>query len=236
MTRVQWLGESAYWKTPAPPTNPEYLFPLVEESVLSTALSITSLKKVSLRTATNCTSRLALRVALSSTKLNPSWQPIPWKPGVVKAPASALNQGVRFLPSNEYVETLAKVNPELATCGVLEDYIPGEAWELDGCVIDGHIRFFHPIRQHWNPDNTRILRYERGMAPGIVGTVRRAIMAIGLNNSPFCAELRLTPTGQWKLIEIHCRLGEDEGMGKIMWDCDPLQQIEIWIETIKSCQ
>lgn len=202
--------------------------------MLDVAVSTTSLKKASLRATFACTSRLALRVALSATGLNPQWQPMPWQPGVVKAPASSLNQGVRFLPTNEYVEALSKVNPELAKIGVLEEYIQGESWELDGCVIDGNIKFFHPIRQKWNEENTKILRYERLTAPGIGVAVRKAVIAIGLNNSPFCAELRFTPRGNWKIIEIHCRLGEDAKLAAAMWDCDPLVQIENWIEAIKS--
>jgi hypothetical protein len=240
MTFIKWLGDSPEWITPVPPTDPEYLFALVEESVLSVALSsASSLKRVSPRAAFACTSRLALRVALSGTGLNPSWQPLAWQPGVIKAPASTLNQGVRFMPSNEHIEALAKVNPELAGIGVWEEYISGETWELDGCVIDGHIRFFNPIRQHWNEDNTKILKYEAVLPfdiQGIGAAVRRAVIAIGINNSPFCAELRLTPSRKWKLIEIHCRLGEDKGLAQAMWYCDPLKQIEAWIQGIKSKQ
>ncbi len=223
---IVWIGESEHWK-PARISGGEWMMPLIEETVLNVAESTSFCKKLSVSAAINCTSRIALRVALASTNLNPEWHPINWQAGVIKAPASCLNLGVRFLPSNEYVERLAAAAPALARIGVNESFVGGTAWELDGWIKDGKIGFFHPLRQIWNEGNTKIEQYQRGepRLSNLRDAVCRALTCIGLDNSAFCVELRETPD-DWKIIECHARLGEDFGLSSKMCDSDPLRFIE----------
>jgi hypothetical protein len=220
---VRWVGHSDVWR-PHRNGSAVYAMALVEEAVLETALLPG--RHLSRRASIACTSRLALRVALAGTGLNPAWRPLEWQPGVYKAPASCANSGVRFVPTED-VDRLRQHAPELADFGVVEEFVPGGAWELDGFVLDGRLEFFHPLRQTWDEANEHILRYERGEpADGeLYRAVDLAVRAVGLDDAPFCAELRDTAAG-WKLIEIHARLGEDPGLDAIMWDTSPLERIE----------
>lgn len=224
MNPILWLGESDHWQ-PAPAQQPRYLMPLIEEEVLNVALSTSPLRKLSLSAAINCTSRLAQRTALESTGLNPAWRPFDWSPGVIKAPASILNQGVRYLPSNDHVARLKAVAPALAAIGIVEDFIPGEEWEQDGWIVNGKLGFFYPLRQWWNEARTRILCYERACPPdGLQEAIAKAVQAVGLDNTPYCVELRYRE-GRWFVVEIHARLGEDEGLAEKMCDRDALEVI-----------
>jgi hypothetical protein len=102
-SRVQWIGESDYWVAPECLGEPEFIMPLSEDTVLEVASMQTTARKLSLQAAINCTSRLALRVALASTGLNPCWHPLEWPgPSVVKAPASCASLGVRWWTANGY--------------------------------------------------------------------------------------------------------------------------------------
>lgn len=192
-------------------------------------------RRLSRGAALNCTSRLALRVALASTGLNPEWWPYLYDPllsgvgRVIKAPASCANNGIRALLPTEHTALLESVAPELARFGVVERYVEGPQFEMDGFVIGGRVHFFHPILQRWNDAGDRIVAYEREEPdkhqPGFREAVEMAVKAVGLDDAPFCAELRITAEG-WKLIEIHARLGEDLGLSELMWDTSPLEEIE----------
>jgi hypothetical protein len=227
---VRWVGESDYWVAPECPGEPEFLMPISEDSVLEVARMQTTARKLSLQAAINCTSRLAMRVALASTGLNPVWHPFEW-PGsaAVKAPASCANLGVRFLPANWYIATLAQVAPDLARFGVVEERIEGPQYELDGFVVAGRVECFSPLLQHWNEAGDRIVRYQRQEPPDRDwrDAALAAIKAVGIDDAPFCLEMRQDRRGGgWKLIEIHARLGEDPGLAALMSDEDPLRVIE----------
>jgi hypothetical protein len=204
--------------------------PVSEDSVLEVARMQTTARKLSLQAALNCTSRLALRVALASTGLNPTWHPFEWPgPAAVKAPASCANLGVRFLPANWYIATLAQIAPDLARFGVIEERIEGPQYELDGFVVGGRIEHFHPLLQHWNEAGDKILHYERREPPDRdwLAAARAAVQATGIDDAPFCLEMRQDRrTGNWRLIEIHARLGEDPGLAAMMSDESPLEVIE----------
>ena len=219
--RVQWIGDSDYWVAPECRGEPEFIMPLSEDSVLQVARMQTTARKLSLQAAINCTSRLALRVALAPTGLNPSWHPLEWPgPAVVKAPASCANLGVRFL---------AQVAPDLARFGVIEERVEGPQYELDGFVVGGRIEYFSPLLQHWNEAGDRILRYQRQEPPDRdwLAAALAAVKAVGIDDAPFCLEMRHDRRrGGWKLIEIHARLGEDPGLAALMSDEDPLRVIE----------
>lgn len=241
---VLWTGSSPNWGERASKPNPTFVMPLIEEEVLSTAFLLVNddlsskrtLRGLSVQAAINCTSRLAMRVALSVTRANPDWKPIEMPinrraPLVVKAPASTMSDGVRVFSSTESTYNLSRHAWDLASIGVMEEYIPGEQWEIDGCAIGGRIMFFHALLQIWNKEGTKIIDYRRNTnpSPDMLSTARKAIRALGLNDCPFCLELR-SINGQWIIIEAHARLGEDPGLPAKMWDEDPREQIERWCE------
>jgi hypothetical protein len=228
--RVQWVGESDHWVASECQGKPQFIMPLCEDTVLEVATAPSAARKLSLQAAINCTSRLALRVALSATKLNPPWHPLAWHgPSVVKAPASCASLGVRFLPANWYIAALARVAPDLARFGVVEERIEGPQYELDGFVVGGQVGYFSALLQHWNEAGDKILAYERHAPPheGWLDAALGAVKAVGINDAPFCVELRYDiGRRQWKVIEIHARLGEDPGLPALMSDENPLRVIE----------
>jgi hypothetical protein len=227
---VAWIGTSRWWNPPAANGNPPaFTMALVEDTVLQVGAGRDATRHLSLAAAVNCSSRLALRVALATTGLNPDWWPYRFggsaKRRVIKAPASALGSGVRqFGHPIEEVQELELYAPELAQFGVVEEYADGDQYEVDGFVVGGRPSFFHPLRQHWRGE--RIVAYRRtDPPPGLREAVATAVWAAALDDSPFCAELRYS-AGRWVLIELHGRLGEDEGLAAQMWDSCPLRTIE----------
>ena len=239
MNIVQWVGESDHWTVPQCPECPRFVMPLTERCVLSVATMVSPSRKLSLQAALNCTSRLALRVALAGTTLNPQWAPLQWPgPSVVKAPASSANLGVRFLPPNEYIQHLQAVAPDLARFGVVEDFVNGPQYELDGYVIGGVAGCFHPLQQHWNDAGDAILAYERKEPAGKewVEAVLTGVRAVGINDAPFCVEFRKDlRRDQWKIIELHARLGEDPGLAELMSDEDPISLVERACQAAAQC-
>lgn len=205
---------------------------LTEAMVLRTAFDpkFSHLRRLSPAAALACSSRLAQRVALASTGFNPRWQPCPWQPGVVKAPVSVENVGVGYLRANWYTRNLKRYAPELAAMGVVEEWVEGEAWELDGYVVNGRLGWFWSLQQHWSSDRKKIRRYKRAKSFTGPSELRDAtaevVRTLGLTDSCFCSEWRLTKRG-WKLIEIQARLGQDEGLAELMVDSgDPLRVVE----------
>jgi hypothetical protein len=226
---IKWIGESDYWTAPVCQDNPQFVMAISEDWVLDVATMRSSARKLSLRAGLSCTSRLAMRVALGSTSLNPKWSPLEWNGAcVAKAPASAANLGVRFLNHNKYVQFLQDVAPDLARFGVLEEYIDGPQFEVDGYAVGGKVTCFRPLLQCWNPTGDLILGYERKNPHGDwLEAVLTAVEMIGLNDTPFCVEMRYhVPCKQWKIIEVHARLGEDPGLAELMWDEYPIAVIE----------
>jgi len=226
---IKWVGESDHWVVPDCEGNPKFLMPLTERSVLEVATTCTSARELPLKAALNCTSRLALRVALAATNLNPKWHPFEWGgPSVIKAPASSANLGVAFLPPTEYIDYLQAAAPDLARFGVVEERVEGPQYELDGFVVRGEVSPFCPLLQHWNEDGDKILGYERKEPPGRewFDACLAAIHAVGITDAPFCIELRYDMRrGVWKIIEINARLGEDPGLASLMCDEYPLDVI-----------
>jgi hypothetical protein len=202
---------------------------LVEDAVLPVGALGDETRHVPLRAALNCSSRLALRVSLATTGLNPEWWPYRFggaaKPRVVKAPSSALGSGVRhFGDPIEEVAILERHAPELAQFGVVEELVPGEQYEADGFVLGGCATFFHPLHQSWR--DGRILAYRRCQPPpGLREAVETCLRATGLDDAPFCAELK-HHDGRWTLIELHARLGEDPRLDETMSDTPVLEVIE----------
>jgi hypothetical protein len=227
---VKWLGDSEHWCAEPCDGPPLFLMALTERWVLDVATAESAARKLSLAAGLNCTSRLALRVALASSGLNPLWWPLPWHgPCVAKAPASSANLGVRFLHPSEYVENLQAVAPDLARFGVIEEFVDGPQYEVDGYVVSGEVKLFHPLLQQWNEDGDRIVGYERSVPrwEDWKQAVRRTVHAVGLNDAPFCVEMRHSIRDDaWKVIEIHARLGEDPDLASLISDENPVAVIE----------
>lgn len=215
---IYWIGNSENWDKPVHPTDSDwafYAFPLVEEAVLETAFSplYSAYKRLSREAAINCTSRFVLRCVLPEI-LNPRWNSFPFGAGiVVKAPASCQNQGIGFAFPNEYSQRLAQYDPEMATHGVVEQYIPGPQYEADGVVIEGKVHLLAWTRQEG--ENGKIVRYAPPPFPesptfpkAPTEVIETVVKALGLDNCPFCFEMKQAG-GQWKIIDAHARLGED---------------------------
>lgn len=226
---IKWIGDSKILKAGAS-SNPIYALPLVEEEVLRVAFDkeFAPYTRLSTRCAVNCTSRFAQRTALKGTGLNPAeWSEFLWQPGVIKSPASCENNGVFFPKVTEHIELLRRYSPALACVGVIEDFIEGEAWEIDGCIFDNQWFLFPPVQQFWNEDFTKIKKYKRGVpSPSPIDAVAKCIDALELNQCCFCIELRLTPDKKWKVIEVHARLGEDSRLAEAWGVTDPIAEIE----------
>jgi len=231
---VQWIGHSEQWVAEEHQGFPGFIMPLAERFVFDVATMKSPARKLPLAAAVNCTSRLALRVALAVTGLNPRWRPVElFEDSVIKTAASAANLGVRFLPPNEYIGHLAAIAPDLGSLGVIEEKVDGAQYEVDGFVIGGEVRPFHPLLQHWNEAGDRILGYERQRPPSSdwLAAVSAAVKAVGIRDAPFCIEMRwVVQLGKWRVIEIHPRLGEDPGLAAFMCDDNPLEVIE------RACQ
>jgi len=232
---VLWVGRNSgpsWWPSLPEPAWAAVAMALREAYVLRTAFDpkYSHLRRLSTTTAIACTSRLAQRVALASTGFNPKWQPCPWQSGVVKAPVSISNEGVGYLRANWYTRNLKRYAPELAGMGVVEEWLDGEAWEQDGYIINDRIGWFWPLKQFWVRKQTKIRKYERARSfagpAGLRESTEAVVRTVGLSDSCFCSEWRLTKRG-WKLIEIQARLGADEGLSKCLVDSgDPLRVVE----------
>lgn len=224
-----WVGDSETFKPPARVSG-DIVFPLVEETVMSVAFdpAYRGMRRISQKCAIRCTSRAAQRWALMGTSLNPRWFPYPWAPDwVVKAPASCLNNGVAFTRMTEHVENLQRKS-RLASVGVIEKKIGGEPVEVDGVRVGGVIRLFPVVSQQWDSDNSRILQYQKISTPSdLLQVVETCLDAVDLDDGCFCIELRRTP--EWKVIEVHARLGEDTRLGSV-WGFDPITRVEDYLK------
>lgn len=235
MSKIYWVGNSSVWLKPRVPEKPEYAMPLVEEAVLETAFSpvFSGLKRLSQDAAIACISKFEQRMKLQSTGLNPSWIPFDWpdKPSVLKTSASWENLGITFNTISEPMHYLKEYAPELVRKGVIEERIEGIHYQMDGVVLDGSVYAFSLIRQDWNKEHTKILKYVTRGRIGWLDPSFAAIQAIGLDNSPFCIEIVVSPNrGLPYIIEVNARLGEDTRLPEIMCGGDdPLKKIEALI-------
>lgn len=233
MSKIYWVGNSSVWLKPRVPEKPEYAMPLVEEAVLETAFSpvFAGLKRLSQDAAIACISKRVQRERLEPTGLNPMWKAFDWpdKPSVLKTSASWENLGITFNTISEPMHYLNEYAPELLRKGVIEERVEGHHFQVDGFVLDGKIYQFNVLRQIWNKDHSKILKYSsHGVEPEIRSQVDVAIDAIGLDNSPFCVEL-ITSWDHRKdwIIEVNARLGEDTRLPDIICGGeDPLKKIE----------
>lgn len=239
MPGVTFFGNPTHWKNIPRAENPDFAFSLTDDVVLETAgQSYRHLKRISRPAALACTSRLALRVLLEQTSpcLNPSWETFkfPSENFVVKQSVSTLNLGVRFFAYEDQLESIKKMlrtfTSDLNNRGVLEAYIEGEQFEIDGFRWNGKTEFFYPLHQTWDRKTNKILEYNRVSNYHIDHKLKLAAIsaldAIGLDNSCFCVEIRLDSDLKPYIIEMHARLGDDKGLESLLWHTSPLQYIQ----------
>jgi hypothetical protein len=204
---IDWIGHSN-WHKPKP-TDGElrYRFPLTEEAVLEVATSNSELKHLSLEAAVTCCYRFAFRRALDDTGLNPKWDYYRWTPGaVVKAPASTASDGVHVVNKTWSVARLEPhVKDDLQ--GVVEEYIPGPQWEVNGVVLNGEVLFLRTFQQVWQ-DGTVLGYRSEWLQAWQRDAASMCLLAVGLDNCPFCIEMRRFEE-RAVVIECNARLGED---------------------------
>ena len=219
--------------------NPTVVVPHSEESVLCAGLANTELglPGISLGTAIACTDRVTQRTVLKShnlSLLNPEWCRLvtgeyeafvrAHESYVVKSPVSTLSRGVAF--ANQYdnvtyiekklrrrtYELIAKlkrvgVNNPLA---LLEEEIKGKCVEVSGIVdLNGRIsHWFRHLHQEW--EDNRIKKYHIALdtKEELNRLTRKLVAAFEMRGCGFLIEFKGPP---WKVIEVHCRLGEDGG-------------------------
>lgn len=197
------------------------IVPCFEDAVLPCGYVTTKLglkKGIDLDAALRCVDRKLQRESLPDY-LNPVWRIDTTEglkfPIVAKTPASAANSGVTFLegPGN----LPKKVNKETSILNsyytptyhhIFEEYYDAPQWEVNGVIYGNNcIKYFHPLRQVWNEQNTYITEYIPELpAKGLLSSTTEAIKALRLNSCTFGVELRGPP---WKVIEVHARLGEE---------------------------
>ena len=212
--------------------------PLVEKVVLACAMVVdkTGLRGNSLETAIICTDRLSQRKALENTGLNPKWtiyssihdrEYFSKKfPVVLKKPASARSEGVKIAYNQNNLTNLLKLNfnnivtrqmNRLYQVGfkpdydfIIEEFIEGENWEVDGISREKVAHIFRPLKQIWSKSGEKIVEYQALNPPlALINSAIKAIEACGIKWSGWCVELK-GRANNWKVIEVNARLGEDD--------------------------
>ena len=185
------------------------------ETEIETALACSRYKKrgLTINAALNCIHRCMFRMILSGHALNVPFRPITIKPDeVLKMATSVHNSGVHYLTPDTYTDSynaLKSYFPELATIGVVESYLKGKRYELSGYVLGGVFEPKIALRQEWDPKYQMIVAYHEVNTNFLpLSLIETALCRLGLNDSFFNAEL-IQHEGQWKLIEVNPRLGED---------------------------
>lgn len=243
MSLVTWLGIPDHWTPPAISLEESRWVLAATEDALPDVVRLMDKRHISPRAALNAVDRYRLRRELPSG-FNPSWSSFTYTPRVaVKAPASSGSSGVHILeletPENAVVSALRKMLalPEELT-GVVEEFIDGEAIELSGVKFADRVFFFHPLRQYWTvrplSDVPYIERYERVFDHWwLYNETADALRYIGIDNSAFCVEWRVTGYRQAKIVEINPRPGDDDkGYFEALWDRPIADQIEEWAQDV----
>jgi hypothetical protein len=218
--------------------NPTVVVPHSEEAVICAGLANTELglPGVSLDTAIACTSRVTQRERLEEEglgMLNPRWCPLTpdsckefskfCRNLVVKAPVSTLSRGVALVDQYDdflYIDQqlrrrcydliakLKRVFPN--PISILEDYVEGDAVEISGIVAsDGEVKhWFRELHQEWQDNRIKKYRPTLDTNMDLRSYGRKIVKAFDMKNCGFSIEFKGPP---WKVMEVHCRLGEDGG-------------------------
>lgn len=189
-----------------------------------------------LETAIICTDRLSQRKALEKTRLNPNFLLSSDRnikenlsnikfPIVLKKPASARSEGVRIIYDgqelsrfnlNNWATTrqmyrLRQVGFKPDYNFLIEEFVEGENWEVDGISRGKVTHVFQPLKQTWSKAGEKIIKYEAAVPPpGLIDSAIKAVEASGIKWSGWCVELK-GDVNNWKVIEVNARLGEDGG-------------------------
>lgn len=243
MSLVHWFGKPEHWMPPDTSFEDAKWVLAATDDALPEVLKCSSARYITPDAALKAIDRYYLRQSLY-TQFNPEWNSFTYNSRVVvKAPGSALASGVRIVdleaPEVEIVRWLrAMLKKPKEVSGVIEHFVEGDAIELSGAKLNGQIHFFHPLRQHWKmrplSDMPVIERYERAFDHWwLYDETRRALDCIGLDDSAFCVEWRVTGYQQAKVIEINPRPGEDDkGYFEALWDIPIADQIESWAQEV----
>jgi hypothetical protein len=181
-----------------------YHFPISGDAVLKTAFSTFPLFRISRQAAITSMSKLALRVRLSSTYLNPEWEPV---------------------KTSEDFDKIAVYAPDLGQYGVKEEQLSSEVYIVNGVIIKSKLRMFSLVVENNG-------RYEQIMFPsGIALAIKDAVEAIDINNCPFCLHFQ-TIKNEFKLINYYAHLTENIEVCKLMSTSPPLEIIEKWSQEI----
>ena len=117
--------------------------------------------------------------------------------GVIRA-----NNDAEFLAAFSRIKNIA-AEPSI----LVEDFIPGHEYALEGLVTNGHLQVFALFDK---PDPLDGPFFEETIyvtvpqQPAISDTVQRAVTALGLTDGPIHAEMRVNPAGVW-MLEIAAR-------------------------------
>jgi len=239
MALVFWFGHPQHWTPPKTSFEEAQWVLSATDEALPPVSQMIEKRHITPLAAAKAVDRYLMRQALWS-QLNPEWEYFYYHPRVVvKAPGSAMSSGVRVVdleaPEIEIVRQLRRLSnqPEQLR-GVVEQFVEGDAIELSGVRLAGRIYFFHALRQHWSRDWTSVKSYERVFDHWwLYKETAEALKCIGLDDSAFCVEWRVTGYEQAKLIEINPRPGEDDkGYYEALWDRPIADQIEEWAQEV----
>lgn len=211
---------------------PSVIIPLCEEGVLASGITSSrlNLKHGVLRDqAFICSNKLLQRMMLPK-EFNPlRWfvhnenEPITFEPPfVVKSTSSILGQGVRIVNNKYAIENAVKQIKKKAfkeitrfknaggqSSILIESFIGGDHYEVNGIAINGKVKHFFNTLSHECKEN-KIINYQIAdvkVRKELEPITRRIVNIFNLDYCGFCIEYKGPP---WKVLEVHCRLGEDK--------------------------
>lgn len=201
------------------------LVPLSEEAVLP-VLAHTAQAP----TALVCSHRIYLRQRLDSRA--PHLNPVYWtnrrpdRAGLhwVKVAASTLSRGVAQIdfpadkPEHVLPELRISAREELLRLArytypndyLVEEHVPGPQFEITGVVEKpGAVRWFIPLQQHWAGNVIAEYEPELDLIDELENVGNQVVKALEIRQSFVCIEMKMARNKVWKVIEAHCRLGDD---------------------------
>lgn len=136
-------------------------------------------------------------------------------PCVMKPTDNAGNRGVCYIDSeNELIEQYA-YSHENSRCGrvIIEEYLEGNEVSVEIIVYQGNVHILAVTDKltQGKPYFVEIGHAEQSMLPtdtvdAIKDLAKRAVKAVGIDNSPAHVEIMVTPTGP-KMVELGSRMG-----------------------------
>ena len=189
------------------------------------------LKSVGDKAVVTTNSKIELRRSLDEGQVpNVPWQPlgdeikeikIPF-PAVLKPDRGTASKGVRLVTSKSQISVLddvkarrASVDPSVGNRMLLEGFVEGRQFDLEGIAIDGHYHLLCIVEQHygskppyfppsWFYFNPPISGYEKEV---LWSTTQKALSALGVKNGAFHLEQRLDHGGVSRTLDYANRMG-----------------------------